>query len=63
MQPGGLLDRGPAGGLLREPVAKTSGAKGLQVYVSLPARTGWDAARERALWIAQAVEKDHPGQS
>ena len=45
----------------REPVAKTSGSKGMQVYVTLPARTGWDAARERALGLAQAVEHDHPG--
>ena len=44
----------------REPVAKTSGSKGLQVYVKLPARTEWDAARDRALGIAQQVEKDHP---
>jgi bifunctional non-homologous end joining protein LigD len=45
----------------REPAAKTSGSKGLQVYVRLPARTEWDTARERALRIAQSVEKDHSG--
>ena len=44
----------------RPPVAKTSGSKGLQVYVKLPARTEWDTARDRALEVAQAVEKDHP---
>jgi bifunctional non-homologous end joining protein LigD len=44
----------------REPVVKTSGAKGLQVYVRLPARTDWDTARERALQVAQSVEKGHP---
>jgi bifunctional non-homologous end joining protein LigD len=44
----------------REPVAKTSGSKGLQVYVKLPARTEWGTARERALRIAQSIEKDHP---
>lgn len=49
-----------AGGRGGEPVAKTSGSKGLQVYARLPARTGWDAARDRALSIGQAVEKDHP---
>ncbi len=54
-----IADRLSAG--RREPVAKTSGSKGMQVYVALPARTGWDAARDRALKIAQAVEKDHPG--
>ena len=53
-----IADRLSAG--RREPVAKTSGAKGMQVYVKLPASTGWDAARERALRLAQAVEKDHP---
>lgn len=54
-----IADRLPSG--KREPVAKTSGAKGMQVYVSLPARTGWDAARERALGIAQSIQRDHPG--
>jgi bifunctional non-homologous end joining protein LigD len=48
------------GGSGREPVAKTSGSKGLQVYVKLPARTDWDTARERALQAAQAIEQDHP---
>ena len=53
-----IFDRLPARG--RQPVAKTSGSKGLQVYVKLPARTEWETARERALHIAQSVEKDHP---
>jgi bifunctional non-homologous end joining protein LigD len=53
-----IADRLPGRG--RQPVAKTSGSKGLQVYVKLPARTEWDTARERALRIAQSVEKDHP---
>jgi bifunctional non-homologous end joining protein LigD len=44
----------------RDPLAKASGSKGLQLYLGLPARTGWDAARERALRLAQAVAKDHP---
>jgi bifunctional non-homologous end joining protein LigD len=44
----------------REPAAKTSGSKGLQVYVRLPERTEWDNARERALRVAQSIEKDHP---
>jgi bifunctional non-homologous end joining protein LigD len=48
------------GGSGREPVAKTSGAKGLQVYMKLPARTDWDTARDRALQAAQAIEQDHP---
>ena len=48
------------GGGRREPVAKTSGAKGLQVYVKLPAGIEWDTARDRALQAAQAIEHDHP---
>jgi bifunctional non-homologous end joining protein LigD len=44
----------------RQPAAKTSGSKGMQVYVGLPARTDWDAARARALRLAQSIEKDHP---
>jgi bifunctional non-homologous end joining protein LigD len=53
-----IADRLPAKG--REPAAKTSGSKGLQVYVKLPARTEWETARERALHVAQSIEKDHP---
>lgn len=56
---GWIADR-LAGGK-REPVAKTSGSKGMQVYVSLPPRTGWDAARERAFGLAQSVQQEHPG--
>jgi bifunctional non-homologous end joining protein LigD len=41
-------------------LAKTSGSKGLQLYLRLPARTDWDTARERALDAAQSIEKDHP---
>lgn len=44
----------------REPVAKTSGSKGMQVYVGLPPGTGWDAARERAFGIARSVQQEHP---
>jgi bifunctional non-homologous end joining protein LigD len=44
----------------QEPVAKTSGSKGLQVYAKLPARTESDAARDRAFSIAQAIEEEHP---
>jgi bifunctional non-homologous end joining protein LigD len=53
-----IADRLPA--KAREPAAKTSGSKGLQVYVKLPARTEWETARERALHVAQSIEKDHP---
>ena len=51
---------GRVAGSGREPVAKTSGSKGLQVYVKLPARTEWDTARDRALQAAQSIEQDHP---
>ncbi|MCU1491521.1 MAG: putative ligase-like protein [Acidimicrobiaceae bacterium] len=51
-----LLEREGLGPVL----PKTSGSKGLQLYVPLPAATGWDAARERALSLGQAVERDHP---
>jgi bifunctional non-homologous end joining protein LigD len=44
----------------REPLAKTSGSKGLQLYVRLPARAEWDTASKRAHDLAQSVEKDHP---
>jgi bifunctional non-homologous end joining protein LigD len=53
-----IAARLPAAG--RAPVAKTSGSKGLQVYVKLPAGTDWDSARKRALDAAQSIEKDHP---
>jgi len=56
---GWIADRLAAG--KREPVAKTSGAKGMQVYVGLPRGTGWDAARERAFGLAQSVQREHPG--
>jgi len=56
---GWIADR-LAGGR-REPVVKTSGSKGMQVYVGLPRGTGWDAARERAFGLAQSVEREHPG--
>jgi bifunctional non-homologous end joining protein LigD len=44
----------------REPVAKTSGSKGLQVYAKLPARTETDTARDRAFGMAQAIAEEHP---
>jgi len=44
----------------RPPVAKTSGSKGLQVYIPLSSRTDWTTARGRALELARALENDHP---
>jgi bifunctional non-homologous end joining protein LigD len=39
---------------------KTSGAKGLQVYVPLRGRSTWETSRAKALEIAQNLERSHP---
>ena len=39
---------------------KTSGSKGLQLYVPLGGRPMWDAVRERAHDMALRLERDHP---
>ena len=39
---------------------KTSGSKGLQLYVPLPGRPTWEKARDRAHGIAVQLEQDHP---
>jgi bifunctional non-homologous end joining protein LigD len=39
--------------------AKTSGSKGLQLYVPLGERPTWDGVRERARGIAVRLEQDH----
>ena len=41
-------------------LAKTSGSKGLQLYVRLATGTRWEDARTQALEVAQAIEADHP---
>ncbi len=41
-------------------LAKTSGSKGLQLYVRLATGTEWEDARHQALEVAQAIESDHP---
>jgi bifunctional non-homologous end joining protein LigD len=41
-------------------VAKTSGSKGLQVYVPLPKRTTWDRSRQQAHHMATELERAHP---
>jgi bifunctional non-homologous end joining protein LigD len=41
-------------------VAKTSGSKGLQVYVGLGGRPTWDRVRRDAHLIATRLESDHP---
>ncbi len=43
-----------------EGVAKTSGSKGLQVYVRLLGRPTWDKVRKDAHHIATRLEGDHP---
>jgi len=40
--------------------AKTSGSKGLQLYVPLTGRPTWNKVREDALGIATTLERDHP---
>ncbi len=44
------------------PGAKTSGSKGLQLYVPLPPDTAWATSRADALEIATRVAADHPTQ-
>jgi bifunctional non-homologous end joining protein LigD len=39
---------------------KTSGSKGLQLYVPLDAKAGWEAVHAYARKLAQQLEKDHP---
>jgi len=43
-----------------EAFPKTSGSKGLQLYLGLPRGTGWERARHPALELAQSIEKEHP---
>jgi bifunctional non-homologous end joining protein LigD len=43
-----------------DPVAKTSGSKGLQLYAKYQDAPDWPTARERAHEIAKAVAADHP---
>jgi bifunctional non-homologous end joining protein LigD len=39
---------------------KTSGSKGLQLYVPLDAKSGWEVVHAYARKLAQQLEKDHP---
>jgi bifunctional non-homologous end joining protein LigD len=53
-----VVDRlGPVG---QGAMAKTSGSKGLQVYVPLPARWTWDRSRATAHELADALTRDRP---
>jgi bifunctional non-homologous end joining protein LigD len=40
-------------------LAKTSGQKGLQLYCSVPARSGWDDVRDEAHDVARQLESEH----
>ena len=44
-----------------EAFAKTSGAKGLQLYASTKPRTTWDALRDHAHELARKLESEHRG--
>jgi bifunctional non-homologous end joining protein LigD len=43
-----------------DPCAKTSGSKGLQLYVRVAPRTSWEALRDHAYSIARRLESSHP---
>jgi bifunctional non-homologous end joining protein LigD len=43
-----------------EPLAKTSGSKGMQLYVPLTGRPTWDRTRDRAHDLAVRLESEHP---
>jgi bifunctional non-homologous end joining protein LigD len=45
---------------VEEPLPKTSGSKGLQLYARYTDSPDWPTARERAHEIAKAVAADHP---
>jgi bifunctional non-homologous end joining protein LigD len=47
-------------GTTTEPVAKTSGSKGLQVYAHIGSRVTWEKQRTQALEIAERLEREHP---
>lgn len=42
-----------------EPYAKTSGSKGLQIYVAVGTKTTWEGLRDEAHDIARKLEADH----
>jgi len=42
------------------PLVKTSGSKGLQLYLRYPKPVTWDQARRWALGIAEEMERTHP---
>lgn len=56
----GLLVRELFAGLGLESFAKTSGSKGLQVYVPLNRRATYETTKPFARAVAQALERSHP---
>lgn len=58
----GLVLRGILGELKLSSYAKTSGSKGLQIYVPLNRKTTSDKARAFALTVAQLLQKALPGE-
>ena len=48
------------GGMTGHP--KSSGSKGMQLYVALTGRPTWESVKDLAHSIAQRLEKDHPGE-
>jgi bifunctional non-homologous end joining protein LigD len=56
----GLLVRGLFDGLGLECFAKTSGSKGLQIYVPLNVETSYDETKPFAKAVAELLEKQHP---
>jgi bifunctional non-homologous end joining protein LigD len=55
-----LLLRGMFDGLGLRSFAKTSGSKGLQVYVPLDGRTGYDRTKPFAKTVAELLEREEP---
>ncbi|MBV9660318.1 MAG: non-homologous end-joining DNA ligase [Acidimicrobiales bacterium] len=55
-----LLIRGVLGRDDLEAWPKTSGSKGLQLYVPLDGQAGFEQTRSFALAVAQELERDHP---
>ncbi|HEX3947487.1 MAG TPA: DNA primase small subunit domain-containing protein, partial [Acidimicrobiales bacterium] len=66
--PADMVDCCRVGGWLRDALAeegleahpKTSGSKGLQLYVRLEPARPWEEVRDRAHELARQIEKDHP---
>src|SRR3954469_782122 len=56
-----LLVQGMLDGLGLQCFAKTSGSKGLQVYVPLEATAGYEATKSFARTVAELLEREEPG--